>query len=399
MVAGERFDLGNAKAKAAKAKKDAMIKNLISYGVMVIILIALAVGGKIGWDRYQEKKEQERLQAEAELKAAEKREKLAREKKEKERQEFQAKKEAEAKAKKEEAERRKREREEQRVQQQEARRQQREAEQERRRQEAENRRQQQENKRNGEQYMQSIRIDAADHYCVEAGMQKYVEFSVKEPRWAEIEMAIGTKNPTVFCAMLDPQKDEAAVGFPDAGRIAAAQAKLAEERFTFIVKQSAEVPKWAKLEVVRANVKTGVDLPESGQEFRDKEGRVDSWHCPFRYGDENPVFVMTGDTAKRLRREWADTVKSIQSEARKSRLTPEALKGKLRGAFALFASSIRGQLAVEPEDPAVIAKRRAEEEAKAKAAKKKSKQTFGGGKDKGGKSDIRTMSGPKDGGR
>ena len=64
MAVGGRFDLEEARREALEAKRRAKIRSIVSNATLVAVLLAVAVGGKIGWDWWSEKREAERVAAE-----------------------------------------------------------------------------------------------------------------------------------------------------------------------------------------------------------------------------------------------------------------------------------------------------------------------------------------------
>ena len=62
---GGRFDLDELRREAQAEKKAARIRMIVSNATFVAILIAVGIGGKIGWDKWQEKRAADRAAAEA----------------------------------------------------------------------------------------------------------------------------------------------------------------------------------------------------------------------------------------------------------------------------------------------------------------------------------------------
>ena len=56
MAVGGRFDLEEARREALEAKRRAKIRSIVSNATLVAVLLAVAVGGKIGWDWWSEKR-------------------------------------------------------------------------------------------------------------------------------------------------------------------------------------------------------------------------------------------------------------------------------------------------------------------------------------------------------
>ena len=133
MAVAGRFDLEEARREAQAAKRAARIRSIVSNVTLGVVVLAIAIGGKMGWDWWSEKREAERVAAE-EARIAEERAEAERKKVEAEKRKAEAEKreaerkareearEAERKAKAEAREREKREREEEKLRAEERRR-------------------------------------------------------------------------------------------------------------------------------------------------------------------------------------------------------------------------------------------------------------------------------------
>ena len=378
-----RFDLEEARREARAAKRAARIRSIVSNATFVVVLLAVAIGGKIGWDKWQEKREADRAAAEAAQIAEEKREaerkraeaervKALAEKREAERKEHEAKREAERKAKAEAREREKREREEEKI---------REAE--RRRAEAEFRAEQQELKKFEDANIASLDFRPETYVCFEYGLEKIAKISVDESKWGTLFAHSQKRRTAEFLELLRDDTVTNVISdtcYPDRATFDHLLENLAAMRFTLVLHLDEE-SRGRRLALVSADIEKGLAAPEGLRPIK-AGGKVAGWTVPFAYGDKTPFFLLEQATADRFAREWSQFRRKVRSEAAKLDNKDQYVAEKLKKELPEFARTVRIEVTSVPVETTK------KDDVKKKDEKKSTLM-------RGSNSDIRRMSGPQ----
>ncbi len=371
---GGRFDLNAAREEAREAKKKAKIRAVVSNVVAGLVLLCIAIGGKIGWDRWQEKCEAERLAAEKA--AAEEQRRIAEKKKaeDEKRKALAAKREAERKAREEAREAEKRAREEERRRREEA-----------QRYAKEHQAEQEELKKYLERELVSTMFSCDDHIVLAYGLEDGVELSVDEKRWGELDRLARGNDIIEFLEELRGTTVTNAfseLNYPDRDTVAKLMANLDAERFTLVVRLK-DSARSRNLVLLAPSAEEGLSEPTGSRELKSGT-RVIGWTVPFAYGDKMPSFLMDESTANRFTREWKANRRKLLREASKLDNRDQYVADRMERSLPDFVKSIKIEITTPPP----------KEEAKpAKTDSKKS--TKPRPSLKGSSSNIRTLGGPR----
>ena len=378
-----RFDLEEARREARAAKRAARIRSIVSNATFVVVLLAVAIGGKIGWDKWQEKREADRAAAEAAQIAEEKREaerkraeaeraKALAAKREAERREHEAKREAERKAKAEAREREKREREEEKI---------REAE--RRRAEAEFRAEQQELKKFEDAKVAMLDFRPEAYVCFEYGLENLAKISVDESKWGTLFAHSQKRRTAEFLELLRDDTVTNVISdtcYPDRATFDHLFENLAAMRFTLVLHLDEE-SRGRRLALVSADIEKGLAAPEGLRPIK-AGGKVAGWTVPFAYGDKTPFFLLEQATADRFAREWAQFRRKVRSDAAKLDNKDQYVAERLKKELPEFARTVRIEVTSVPVETTK------KNDVKKKDEKKSTLM-------RGSNSDMRRMSGPQ----
>ncbi len=381
---GGRFDLEAAREEARAAKQKAKIRAIVSNSVLVLVLIAIAIGGKIGWDKWQEKREADRLAAEQA--AAEEQRKIAERKKaeDERRKALAEKREAERKAREEQREAERRAREEQREAEKRAREEERIRREEERRKAAEFRIEQEEYKSTVEREVAGTRFDTSDHLAFEYGLNELAEVSVDGERWAKLSSYAQKGSEIAFLEELrgtNVTSNFSAERYPDRETLNALLANLDKERFTLVIRLKKEA-RGKSLSLVAPNIEKGLAEPDGARALK-TGSRVIGWTVPFTYGDKNPVFVLNSATASKFAREWSTNRRKLLREASKLDNREEYVNNRMEKDLPDFVRSIKIEISTPPpEEP--------KKDERKKTEKEKPRRTML----KGSSSSIRSFKGP-----
>jgi hypothetical protein len=383
VAVGGRFDLEEARREALEAKRRAKIRSIVSNATLVAVLLAVAIGGKIGWDWWSEKRESERVaaeqariaeeRAEAEKRrAAEEKRKAEAAKREAERKALAEKREAERKAREEAREREKREREEEKL---------REAE--RRRAEAEFRAEQQELKKFEDAKVSALEFRPESHVCFEYGLEKVAKIFVDESKWGTLSAHSQKRRTADF---LEALRDDTVTNvisdtcYPDRATFDHLLENLDAERFTLVVNLDDDA-RDRKLVLVAADKEKGLAAPEGARALK-AGGRVSGWTVPFAYGDKTPFFILEQATADRFAREWSQLRRKLRIDAAKLDNRDQFVAEKLAKELPEFVRTVRIEVTSVPVETSK------KDDTKKQDTKKRALM-------KGSSSDIRKMSGPQ----
>ena len=383
MAVAGRFDLEEARREAQAAKRAARIRSIVSNVTLVVVLLVVGIGGKIGWDKWQEKREADRAAAEAaqiaeeKAKAEQKRAeaekaKVLAEKREAERKARDEAREAERKARVEAREREKREREEEKLRAE-----------ERRRAEAEFRAEQQELKKFEDAQIAALDFRPETHVCFEYGLEKALRLSVDESKWGTLSSHSQKRRTAEF---LEALRDDTVTNvisdtcYPDRATFDHLIANLAATRFTLVANVSDDAMD-RKIAIVVADVEKGLAAPE-GMRALKSGGKISGWTVPFAYGDKYPIFVLDQSTADRFAREWSQFRRKVRSDAAKLDNKDEFVASKLAKELPEFVRTVRIEVTSVPVETSK------KDNVKKQDTKKKPLM-------KGSNSDMRRMSGPQ----
>ena len=383
MAVAGRFDLEEARREAQAAKRAARIRSIVSNVTLVVVLLAVVIGGKIGWDKWQENREADRAAAEAaqiaeekaraeQQRAADAKAKALAEKREAERKALKEKREAERKAREEAREREKREREEARVR-----------EEERRHAEAEFRAAQQELKKFEDAKVSMLDFRPETYVCCEYGLEKAAKISVDESKWGTLSAHSQGRRTVEFLDMLRDDTVTNAISdacYPDRATFDHLLENLAAERFTLVLHLSEE-SRNRKLALVSVDIEKGLAAPEGLRPVK-AGGKVAGWTVPFAYGDKTPFFLLEQATADRLAREWAQFRRKVRIDAAKLDNKDQFVAEKLEKELPEFARTVRIEVTSVPVETTK------KNDAKKKDEKKRSLM-------RGSNSDMRRMNGPQ----
>ena len=383
MAVGGRFDLEEARREALEAKRRAKIRSIVSNATLVAVLLAVAIGGKIGWDWWSEKRESERVaaeqariaeeRAEAEKRrAAEEKRKAEAAKREAERKALAEKREAERKAREEAREREKREREEEKLRAE-----------ERRRAEAEFRAEQQELKKFEDAQIAALDFRVETYVCFEYGLENAVRLSVDEDRWGTLASYSQKRRTAEF---LEALRDNTVTNiitdtcYPDLATFDHLLGNLDAERFTLVVNIN-EDALGRKLVLVAGDKEKGLAAPDGARALK-AGGRVSGWTVPFAYGDKTPFFILEQATADRFAREWSQLRRKLRIDAAKLDNRDQFVAERLAKELPEFVRTVRIEVTSVPVETDK------KDDAKKRDTKKKPLM-------KGSSSDIRSMGGPR----
>ena len=372
MAVGNRFDLEEARREAQEAKRAARIRSIVSNATTVAVLLAVVIGGKIGWDKWSEKREADRAAAEAAQ--------IAEEKAQAERKRAEAakakalaeKREAERKAREEAREREKREREEAKI---------REAE--RKRAEAEFRAEQQELKKFEDTQVSSLDFRLDTRVCFEYGLEKVVKLSVDESKWGTLSAHSERRRTAEF---LEALRDDSVTNiisdtcYPDRETFRHLLDNLAALRFTLVVRLNDDAQD-RKLVLVAPDLEKGLAAPEDLHVLK-SGGKVSGWTASFVYGEKNPFFILEQSTAERLAREWSQFRRKVRNDAAKLDNRNQFVAERLEKELPEFVRTARIEVTSVPVET------KKKDDSKKQDAKKRPQM-------KGSSSDIRRMSGPQ----
>ncbi len=383
---GGRFDLEAAREEAREAKRKAKIRAIVSNAMVVLVLVALAIGGKIGWDKWQEQREADRLAAEqAEIKAQQ--EAAEHKKAEAAQQKALAEKRAaEKKALEEKREAEKRAREEKREAERLAREEEKRRKEEERRYAAEHRAEQLELRKFVEREVENISFQTGNHIKYEYGLDDLVEVEVDEKRWFELSQLARGRRAIEFLEELrgtNVTNEFSEIRYPDRATFDALLENLNKERFTLVLRLKDEA-RGKKLVLVVPDIEKGLVEPEGARELK-TGSRVVGWTVPFIFGDKNPIFMMNQATADRFAGEWTSNRRKLMREASKLDNRDEYVNNRLEKDLPDFVRSIRIEISMPPPEDSKKSDRRKDSD-----KDKPRKATL-----KGSHSSIRTMSGPR----
>ena len=372
MAVAGRFDLEEARREAQAAKRAARIRSIVSNSVLVAVILAVVIGGKMGWDWWSEKREAERVAAE-EARIAEERAEAERKKAEAEKRKAEAeKREAERKAKEEAREREKREREEEKLRAE-----------ERRRAEAEFRAEQQELKKFEDAQIAALDFRPETRVCFEYGLEDALRLSVDESKWGTLSAHSQKRRTAEFLEML---RDDTVTNFisdtcyPDRVTFDHLIANLAAMRFTLVANVSDDA-QGRKIAIVVADVEKGLAAPE-GMRALKSGGKVSGWTVPFAYGDKHPIFVLDQATADRFAREWAQLRRKLRIDAAKLDNKEQFVAERLEKELPEFVRAVRIEVTSVPAETSK------KDDVKKQDTRKRLLM-------KGSNSDLRRLNGPR----
>ena len=383
---GGRFELEELRRQAEAEKKAARMRAIVSNATLVVVLIAVAVGGKIGWDKWQEKREADRVAAE-EARIAEEKAAAERKKAEAEREKAAAeKREAERKAREEARAAERRAREEKIAAEKAAREEERRRKEEERRYAEEHRAEQQELKKYEDQVVSNLRFQAGDHICYEYGVDEIVESSVDERRWLELSQLAKKRQTIEFLEQLRGESvtnDFSATRYPDRDTFAKLLENLDAERFTLVLKLKDDA-RGRRLALVAPDLEKGLAEPEGARQMKSGT-RVIGWTVPFAYGDEMTMFLVEQATADRFTREWTSLRRKMRTEAAKLDNRDEYVANRLSKELPDFVKSVKIEITTPPPEDKPSSK-----SSSSKKHEEKQRPTM-----KGSNSDIRTLGGAR----
>ena len=378
---GGRFDLDELRREAQAEKKAARIRAIISNATFVALILAVGIGGKVGWDKWRATVEADRVAAEAARLAEEKRE-AERKRADAEREKALAEK-RKAEAERLEAERKARE--EKRVAEQRAKEEARlRREEEQKLLEAE-RAEQQELRKYEDTFVSAIRFQIGDHLCYGYGLDSLVEASVDEKRWVDLAALVQKRQTIDFLEQLRGStvtNGFSAARYPDRETFSRLLANLDEERFTIVLRLKNEA-RGRRLALVAGNLETGLAAPEGSRPLK-SETRVVGWTVPFAYGDKSQLFLIDQSSVDRFVREWSALRRKLRTEAAKLDDRDAFVEHRLKKELPDFLRSVRIEVTTPPPEE------KPDRKSDAQKRESKPRPTL-----KGSNSDIRTLHGPR----
>lgn len=349
MAFNERFDINEAREEARQAQIAKRNKMILSYSLLALAVIAVAIGGKFGWDYWQQCREEKAAEAKAAEEAEKRREQKARERAQKEREEREAKKEAERKAREEERERKRAERDAQR----EAERRARDAERAAREAEKEAQKQAKLERKELAEYaeslLQGIELKLEDHIAVEEEIRKNFKFDSDDPKWEKLMSGWRSKNAQVFFDAIpldgyEPKGDE----LPSRQVMASKLDALSTQTFKLDVTVETDA-KGIEPGIYTIDAEQGLVPLDDAHTVTDGK-RIVGWHVDFVYGEGKKAFLMSGRKAKRLQGEFEDRMRSVTRDARHNKLSAETVAGMKARVADDFAQAVRVQISTpEPK--------------------------------------------------
>ncbi|MBO5642433.1 MAG: hypothetical protein J6S51_00265 [Kiritimatiellae bacterium] len=360
MAVGARFDINKAREEARQAESSKKQKAIISYCILGVIIIALLVAGKFGFDAFTARKarlEEEARQAE---RIEQQRLKKQKELREKQLAEREAEREAKRKEQELQRERDRKAREEERAR--------RLAEQERIRREREEKRiadrQAEELKRELKRYcddaLRQVSFKAAEHVSIEKSIDRNFDFDCEDPRWLELWKAASSRSALVFFDLIAIQDEKRVGDYPSRESIQEKIEKLKQMTFMMnVMKVENKGRPEARASVYKVDPENGLVAPT--EENTLKEGDlVKGWRVPFSYSGDKEIFIMTERKATRLQKEWDTKIREIKRIAKKASSPRETYRSMREKYAKEFLDFVRVQISLnEPEDVEANAQKRA----------------------------------------
>lgn len=359
MALGGRFDIEAVRRKAAEEKRKAKRKAIISYCVQGVIVVALAIGGKIGWDKWQAHREEVRLAEEAEAarearakaEAARKkaeRERELREERERKRREAQEKQEAERRAREEERARREEER-RRRIEEEKAARERARAEKE----------WIDEHKPAVERALAKLNFDLEKNFTTSKEYEKSLDIGISEERWGDLEAALRSSDTAAFFELVNAGGavsnyaniaerglPEAAKKYPDDETLEALLASVKKETFTMSVTLLATGAQRRQAILLSPDTGTGLAIPVGCKDFGGGK-ETGGWTVPVTLGEQEQLFVLPRGEAAKFNREWSATRRAVLREAAKLQDKDAFIENRLAAEMKTFLASVRARLAAE----------------------------------------------------
>jgi len=342
---GGRYDLEAVKRAAAQKRRRDKIKKIVSGCTTAVTLIALAVGGKIGWDKwraYSMKKEAEA----AELAALEERARA-----ESERRKQKERSAAEERKRREIAERKAREERDRKAREDERRRREETKANEAAEREAAKQREkdakewQDLHKAYTDRTVAALRFVVNDHITVAAEFEPCVETYVDGQRWVELAAKAACGNPIEF---LDTLNDGTVTTpyseshYPDRETLRALLALLDKEKFVMVVRLHRDrMPGQSKVALLTADLERGLVPPDGARAMKDSAGRVDGWTAPFTYKGDWPLFLMKQSAADKFNGEWSATRRKVLKDAEKLTDGSAFVAARLKSEMASFVNAVK----------------------------------------------------------
>jgi len=379
---GGRFDLEAARREALEAKHKARVRAIMSNVTLGVVILALIIGGKVGWDKWQAHREAERKAAEEARIAAERAE-AARKRAEAERR---AKAEAERKAREEAREAERKAKAEAREAERRAREEEKLRAEERRREEERIRAEQEELKRYAETEIAKINLSPYGRLNLAYGLEDAVEATVDGERWSRLSSFAEAHASIDFLEMLRGSitNDFSESSYPDRETFARLLSNLDAERFTMIVKLK-DAAKGKRLILVAGDVENGLAIP-TGVRAIGKSARM-GWTVPFTFGSNDVFFVMEQSSAERFAREWSSLRRKIRADAAKLDNRDEYVSSRLAKELPDFLRSVKVEIGMPPREDA---KEVPEKTQPAKKTEEKKRPTL-----RGSGSGINQLGGPR----
>lgn len=393
MAVGGRFDIEAVRRKAEEEKRKAKRKAVVSYCTSAALVIALLVGGKIGWDAWSSRREAAR-QAEEAAKAREERAKAeaARKRMEAEREAREAR-EKKRREELERAEAEKRAREEERARREEERRKRQEAEAAEKARRKANSDWIEANKERVDETISKLheRFDCSKRVETSFEYGHAVDVDVEGERWGDLETASGAlARPTFFelvnasnavpeyAQAIEKGLPEAAKDYPAADTLAALVAALEKERFTMTVTMRSSAPKWRQAILLSPDLATGLAIPEGCKPFGD--GReTGGWTLPFAFGSQEPLFVLSRQEASGYNKEWRRIRSGVLREAMKLQDKEAFVEARLRDEMKTFLATVRKRMAQDPAATQEAAQKEKDSDSRRRGAESRgSRRSLGG---------------------
>jgi len=342
---GGRYDLEAVRRAAAQKRQKDKIKKIVSYCTTVVTLVALAVGGKIGWDKWREHVRRK----EAEAAALAEQEARARAESERRKQEERA--AAEEKKRRELAEREAREERERKAREDERRRleeakaneaAEREAAKQR---EKEAKEWQELHKTYTDRTVAALRFVVNDYLTVEAEFEQCVESYVDGQRWIELAAKAGCGNPIEFLDALNDgtvTTPYSETHYPDRETLRALLALLDKEKFVMVIRLHRDrMPGQSRISLLTADLERGLVPPDGMRVMKDSSGKVDGWTAPFTYKGGWPLFLMKQSTADKFNVEWSATRRKVLKDAEKLTDRSEFIAARLKSEMTSFVNAVK----------------------------------------------------------
>jgi hypothetical protein len=209
-------------------------------------------------------------------------------------------------------------------------------------------------KRAGDAALRELDFKLDNYVRVQEDLKVSFSLSTEDERWLKFIEVAKLRKPTAFFSLI-PLEGETPLAdgkYYSSDAVAEKLDKFNNMNFSLQVNKEMDVEKFIRPMIFKLSVDEGL-VPVDEDAIVREGAQFKGWKLSFKYGARDAYFLMASQKARRLRRQYLDSVRQIAAGAKRDNLGEIQLTHEKKEALKRFRSIVIDDLRVKEREEAV----------------------------------------------